>query len=207
MEMVCRDMETTGNYLAPSETMVGNKACHAVSIERLGDSAPEADAQPAPVSQARSAEPMSTAAAGAPTSQDIYAPPVMPKGDLVDNSIRVFVTDSESWDTRGGWGGNQEKSSSSSANETAKEQANIASEVEKLVTEVNRQCPQVVITSDVSRAAFAVTLAHEGKNRMSERNKIVVFNHGGDDIYSAATRGLGDSLGDACHAILSSAKP
>jgi hypothetical protein len=80
------------------------------------------------------------------------------------------------------------------------------SEVDKLVTEVNRQCPQVMITSDMSRAAFAVTLDHTEKNRFSQTNKVVVFNHTGDDIYSSETRGLGDSIGEACKAILASAK-
>jgi hypothetical protein len=210
MEMVCRDMETTGNYLAPNETMVANKACHAVSVERLGDGA-AANARPSSAAQpsaAQPAQPAASATIAAPTPADLFAPPVATTANPSDKTIRVFVTDSESWGARGGWTGNVTKSANATPNapESPKDAALVASEVDKLVTEVNRQCPQVVVTSDLQKAAFAVTVDHEGKNRMSERNKIVVFNHSGDDIYSAATRGLGDSIGDACKAILSPKK-
>jgi hypothetical protein len=200
MEMVCRDMSTTGNYLAPSETMIGNKACHAVSVERLGDSA-AANAQATAPAQSPATP------AAAPTAQAYFASSVLPTADLQDIAIRVYVTDSGSWSARGGWTGNQKQDAAAGATANSKEQAVMESEVDKLVTEVNRQCPEVIITSDVSKAVFAVTVDHEGTNRMNERNKITVFNHSGDDIYSsAATRKLADLLPDACKAILSSAK-
>ena len=199
IEMVCRDMETTGNYLAPNETMIANKACHPVEVQPLGNR-PTAAAETAKAAQPNAAQ--STLPA-APTPPDIYATSTAAVVTPADNSIRVYVTDSESWASRGGWSG--QKSATPAAPETAKQAANTAGEVDKLITAVNDHCPQVLITSDIAKAGFAVTLDREGKNRMSERNKIVVFNRSGDDIYSADTRGLGDSLDDACKAILSSA--
>jgi len=196
IEMVCRDMSTTGDFLAPNETMIADKACHPVTVARLGDKAPAGSAQPA------AAQPVATA----PTAPDIYAAPNLSLMSAPDQSIRVYVTDSASWDAREGWTGVPGTSVAPSAPANSKEAAAVSAEVDKLITEVNRQCPEVVVTSDVTKAVFAVTIAHEGKNRVNERNKVVVFNHGGDDIFSAATRGLGDSIGDACKAILAPAK-
>lgn len=197
IEMVCRDMETTGNYLAPNESMVANKACHPVQVQPLAAGAAPANAQPPSAAPVAS----SPTAAAAPTPEDTFVNNT-PIVNAPDNSIRVYVTDSESWAARGGWTG--QKSATPTVSETPKEAAAIAGEVDKLTTAVNEHCPEVLITSDITKAGFAVTLDREGKNRMSERNKIVVFNRGGDDIYSADTRGLGDSLDEACKAIVSS---
>jgi hypothetical protein len=41
---------------------------------------------------------------------------------------------------------------------------------------------------------------------LAHRNKVAVFNHDGDDIFSASTRELGNSVKDACHAMLSAKK-
>jgi hypothetical protein len=216
IEMVCRDMSTTGDYLAPNETMIANKACHPVTVQRMGDSTTAAavpastGAQPAtPAPATASAAAPAPAAPGAPsaaTPAAVFATQFAPVANLPDNSIRVFVTDIQSWTARGAWSGVPAKDATPAAALDAKEAAAISSEVDKLVTEVNQQCPQVLITSDISKASFAVTLDHEKKSRVSERNKIVVFNHNGDDIYSADTRGLGESLPEACKAIVSAAK-
>lgn len=199
IEMVCRDMATTGNYLAPNETMIANKACHPVQVQQLNSSAAATPAQPATPAQSNPAP----AAAAAPTPPDIYATAIRPVVTPTDDSIRVYVTDSDSWAARGGWTG--QNNAAPAPAETPKQAADAAAQVNKLITAVNEHCPQVLITSDITRAGFAVTMDREGKNRMSERNKIVVFNRGGDDIYSADTRGLGESLDEACKAIVSSA--
>ena len=69
----------------------------------------------------------------------------------------------------------------------------------------NQRCPEVAVTNDVAKADFHVTLDHEGsKGYLHRRNKIVVFNRDGDDIFTDSTRELGNSVKDACRAILSS---
>lgn len=208
IEMVCRDMSTTGDYLAPNETMIANKACHPVTVQRLGETSTAAAVPASTGAQPAAAAPAAAppAAAAAPTPSAIFATQFTPAANLPDNSIRVFVTDIQSWTARGAWSGVPAKDATPASAPDPKEAAAISSEVDKLVTEVNQQCPQVLITSDISKAAFAVTLDHEKKSRVSERNKIVVFNHNGDDIYSADTRGLGESLPEACKAIVGSAK-
>ena len=221
IQMVCRDMATTGEYLGPNETMIGNKACHPVNVERLGNNAPNASAQPAsaasaPAASTADAPPSTTAAppARAKMSTQAFATSNIPVASNQNtDSIRVFVTDSESWSGHSGWAGTPNAaaqpaapSAGSDSKQAAKAEALTASEVDKLVTEVNRQCPEVMVTSDMSRAAFAVTLDHTEKNRFSQNNKVVVFNHAGDNIFSSETRGLGDSIGAACKAILTSAK-
>jgi hypothetical protein len=199
IEMVCRDMGTTGNYLAPNETMIANKACHPVEVQHIDNSAAATTAHAAAIQP----PPTSTAVpAAAPTPPDIYVTNT-PVVSSSESSIRVYVTDNESWAARGGWTG--QKSATPAAPETPKEAENTAAEVDKLITAVNDHCPQVLITSDITKAGFAVTLDREGKNRMSERNRVVVFDRGGDDIYSADMRGLGESLDAACKAIVSSA--
>jgi hypothetical protein len=212
IEMVCRDMASTGNYLEPNETMLGNKACHPVDVQRLGNGATAANT---PVV---SSDPASTTAPEAatilnvsPTPHDVYATHMMPPATPVDNSVRVYVTDIAAWTARGGWSGKTPAPATPPASEATqpapndKEAAAVAAEVDKLVMNVNQHCPQVLVTSVVDRAAFAVTLDHQKKGKLSQENKIVVFNHDGDDIFSADTKGLSDSLENACKAILKSA--
>ena len=55
------------------------------------------------------------------------------------------------------------------------------------------------------KANFVVTLDHEGgKGVLTHHNKIAVFNHEGDVIYSNSTRELGNAVKDACQAMLNS---
>jgi hypothetical protein len=67
----------------------------------------------------------------------------------------------------------------------------------------NQRCPEVAVTNNVAKADFSVTLDHEGgKGYLHRRNKIVVFNRDGDDIFADSTRELGNAVKDACQAML-----
>jgi hypothetical protein len=212
IEMVCRDMGTTGSYLTPNETMIGNKACHPVDVQRLGNgsavvNAPVVSADPASTAAPASAPAAST---GAATPADVYAAHDKIVSAPVDNSVRVYVTSSTVWDARGGWSGKASATAAPPSPSTQpaandKDAVALAAEVDKLITDINKQCPQVMITSALDRASFSVTLDHQKKGRLSQENKIVVFNHDGDDVFSADTKGLDDSLDNACKAILKSA--
>lgn len=75
----------------------------------------------------------------------------------------------------------------------------------EIIKTFNQRCPEVIVTSNLQKAQFAITLDHEGgKGYLRHRNKIVVFNRDGDVIFSDSTRELGNSVKDACKAILSS---
>jgi hypothetical protein len=71
------------------------------------------------------------------------------------------------------------------------------------------------LSAEKQRAHFAsktkgeptfLNLDERGKGVLAHRNKVAVFNHDGDDIFSASTRELGNSVKDACAAMLSSKK-
>lgn len=74
----------------------------------------------------------------------------------------------------------------------------------EIIKTFNQRCSGVTITNNVQKADFAVILDHEGgKGLVRRRNKIAVFNRDGDVIFSDSTRELGNSVKDACQAILS----
>jgi hypothetical protein len=77
----------------------------------------------------------------------------------------------------------------------------------EIIKTLNQRCPELTVTNNLSRADFVVTLDHEGgKGLLQHRNKIAVFNRDGDDIFSDSTRELGNSVKDACQAMLGSKK-
>ena len=128
----------------------------------------------------------------APDSAKAPEPDLSPS----DGKIRVFVTDSQSWETRGdgsaggnwnGWG-----ASSWIAGGARPQTAEI-------IKTLNQRCPEITVTTNLSKADFVLTLDHEGgKGLLSHRNKVAVFNRDGDDIFSNSTRELGNSVKDAC---------
>jgi hypothetical protein len=122
--------------------------------------------------------------------------------------VRVYVTDSQSWEIRGGWGlgGNRNSNGSGSVSGSGFESGGARPQTAEIIKTFNQRCPEITITNNVERADFAVTLDHEGgKGLLAHRNKIVVFNREGDAIFSDSTRELGSSVADACRAILVSA--
>jgi hypothetical protein len=148
------------------------------------------------------AGPTKTAAPDAPLAAS--ADPKTPPNPPSDGKTRVFVTDSESWETRGsgsGGGNGNGWGASSSFSGGARPQT------AEIIKTVNERCPEFTVTDNLGRADFVLTLDHEGgKGALAHRNKIAVFNRDGDDIFSASTRELGNSVKDACQAMLSSKK-
>ena len=121
-----------------------------------------------------------------------------------DGKVRVLVTDSQSWESRGssagggnknGWGGGSSFSGGARP-QTA-----------EIIKTLNQRCPELTVTNNLAKADFVLTLDHEGgKGLLAHRNKIAVFNRDGDDIYSNSTRELGNAVKDACKAMLNSHK-
>ncbi len=121
-----------------------------------------------------------------------------------DGKTRVFVTDSQSWETRGSsaaGGNNNGWGASSSFSGGARPQT------AEIIKTLNQRCPELTVTNNLGKADFVIVMDHEGgKGLLRHRNKIAVFNHTGDDIFSDSTRELGNAVKDACAAITKSKK-
>lgn len=117
---------------------------------------------------------------------------------------RVFVSESNSWETQGsggggivggtgGWGG----SSSGGARPQTVE----------IMKTFNERCPEVRLTTDRAKADFVVMLEKEGgKGTVRRDNKVAVINKDGDVLYTGSTRSLGNAVKDACSAMLGNRK-
>jgi hypothetical protein len=117
-----------------------------------------------------------------------------------DGKIRVFVTDSESWEVRGGWGASNGTGGGAEAGGARPQTAEI-------IKTFSQRCPEVIVTDKSQMANYAVTLDHEGgKGYLRKDNKIAVFRRNGDSILSESTRALGNAVKDACSAILADSK-
>jgi hypothetical protein len=121
-----------------------------------------------------------------------------------DGKTRVFVTDSQSWETRGssaGGGNSNGWGSSSSFSGGARPQT------AEIIKTLNQRCPEFTVTNNLGKADFVIVLDHEGgKGALHRRNKIAIFNHSGDDIFSDSTRELGNAVKDACAAMTKAKK-
>ncbi len=121
-----------------------------------------------------------------------------------DGKTRVFVTDSQSWETRGGSAGGGNKNGWGQSSWIA---GGARPQTAEIIKTLNQRCPELTVTDNLQRADFVLTLDHEGgKGLLAHRNKIAVFNRDGDDIFSDSTRELGNSVKDACAAMLNSKK-
>jgi hypothetical protein len=148
--------------------------------------------------QPKSASPADNIPSVIASATKTVEPDVLPK----DGKMRVLVTDSQSWETRGGSsaGGNRNGWGASSwISGGARPQT------AEIIKTLNERCPEITVTNNLPKADYVLTLDHEGgKSLLAHRNKVAVFNRDGDVIFSASTRELGNSVKDACQAMLSS---
>ena len=152
----------------------------------------------APLGQAKASTPVAVPEATSSTSLS-STPPSVPS----DGKTRVLVTDSQSWESRGGSsaGGNRHGWGGSSwfAGGARPQTAEI-------IKTLNQRCPEITVTNRLDKADFVLTLDHEGgKGLLQHHNKIAVFNKDGDVIFSKSTISLGNSVKDACQ-VMSVAK-
>jgi hypothetical protein len=193
---MCRNLADSGGFLYQGETIFGSQACRPI---------PQAAAPVAPKQEAGMAT--VNGSVTAPVAMPQAAPTAAPastgsQAPTSDGKTRVFVTDSQSWETRGGsaaggnkngWGGHSWMAGGARP-QTA-----------EITKTLNQRCPEITVTNNLEKADFVLTLDHEGgKGLLAHRNKIAVFNHDGDDIFSNSTRELGSAVKDACKAMLNS---
>lgn len=198
-QWMCRNLADSGGFTYQGETLFGNQACRpipqsapVVAKQQFLASAP-AETIPVP-----SRAPTTTNPTPAPD-----APPTAP-AIASDGKTRVFVTDSQSWETRGGSSAGGNKNGWGGSSWMA---GGARPQTAEIIKTLNERCPEMTVTNNLQKADFVLTLDHEGgKGLLAHRNKVAVFNRDGDDIFSASTRELGNSVKDACAAMLNQKK-
>jgi hypothetical protein len=108
----------------------------------------------------------------------------------------VYVSDSQSWESGGGFGvgdsGGIGYSTGGARPQTA-----------EIIKTFRERCPEVTVTNEQQRGDYVVLLDHEGGKALILRdNKVAVFGRNGTSLYSGSTRSLGNAVKDACAAIL-----
>lgn len=197
---MCRNLSDSGGFTYQGETIFGTQACRPIpQATPAAPAAPVAKKQDVGIAIVSG----SVVAPATAAPQPVPAPDASPVS-VNDGKTRVFVTDSQSWETRGGsaaggnrngWGGHSWIAGGARP-QTA-----------EIIKTINERCPEITVTNNLQKADFVLTLDHEGgKGLLAHRNKVAVFNRDGDDVFSASTRELGNSVKDACAAMLGSKK-
>lgn len=109
---------------------------------------------------------------------------------------RVFITESQSWESRASAGGGRRGWGSVAAGGARPQTAEI-------IKTFGERCPGTVVNNIEDKADFIVVLDHEGgKGLLQHKNKVVVFERtSGDTVVSKSTLSLGGSVQEACDAI------
>jgi hypothetical protein len=109
--------------------------------------------------------------------------------------VRVFVTDSQSWETTGGFAGSRDGFVGATRGGARPQTAEI-------MKTFKERCPELTVTIERSKADYVVLLDHEGaKGLVRKDNKIAVFDKEGDLLHSGSTRSLGNAVKEGCDAI------
>jgi hypothetical protein len=111
-----------------------------------------------------------------------------------DGKVRIYVSDSQSWEMTGGWGA---ANGSAAATRAVEPGPKLQKSLKPSIS-----VARTIRLRTIRRANYAVILDHEGgKGALRRRNKVAVFNRDGDAIFSDSTRELGSSVKDACAAM------
>jgi hypothetical protein len=110
---------------------------------------------------------------------------------------RVFITDSNSWETRSAIGGSDSGFAGASSGGARPQTAEI-------IKTFGQRCPGIVVNGREQLSDYIVELDHEGgKGLLAHKDKVAVFlRASGDSIFSKSTLSVGGSVQDACDAIL-----
>ena len=112
---------------------------------------------------------------------------------------RVYITDSDSWESSGGFAGATANGSGGIAGGSSGGARPQTAEIMKTFGE---RCPRVTVTINREKADYIVILQHEGgKEWFRKDNKLAVFDKEGDMIRSMSARTLGNAVKEACEVI------
>lgn len=201
---MCRNLADSGGFTYQGETIFGTEACRPIPQAQAPTQANVvAVSTPTPTPISISASVVSPRAS-APAASQPGPTPVISPAEATDSKTRVFVTDSQSWETRGGSSAGGNKNGWGASSWMA---GGARPQTAEIIKTLNQRCPELTVTNNLAKANFVLTLDHEGgKGLLQHRNKIAVFNSDGDDIFSNSTRELGSAVKDACQAMLASRK-
>lgn len=105
---------------------------------------------------------------------------------------RVYVTDSQSWESSGGFAANRD----GAVGETS---GGARPQTAEIIKTLGERCPLAIVTMNKDKADYILLLDHEGgKGALRKDNKFALFNKDGDAIGSGSTRNLGNAVKDAC---------
>ena len=108
---------------------------------------------------------------------------------------RIYVTESQSWETKGKIVGNKRGIFGSLAGGARPQTAEI-------IKNFNEKC-ECIVTMKEENADYVVMVEHEGGKALALKdNKYAVFKANGDAIKSGSTRSLGSAVKDACAALI-----
>ena len=117
---------------------------------------------------------------------------------------RIYVTDSNSWETSGGFTG---VATPGAAAMSGRFSGGARGQTVEIIKTFGERCKEVTVTMDKAKADYVVLFDHEGgKGYALKDNKIAVFHNNGDVLMSKSTRSLGNAVKDACTAIQASKK-
>lgn len=144
---------------------------------------------------------MVQAVPAAPATASTTAEPENSVGDASGGKPRVYVSDSESWLVSGGFG-------ASNGTAAGAMKGGSSPQTVEIIKTFQQRCPEVVVTNDRSKASYAILFDRESfKGALAHRDKIAVFKKDGDSIFSDSTRSVGNSVKDACAAIMKDSGP
>ena len=109
---------------------------------------------------------------------------------------KVFVTDSDSWETHSSAGGNNAGWGASGSGGARPQTAEV-------IKTLGERCPQVTVNARPDVSDYVLKLDHEGgKGYLRKDNKVVLFvRTSGDSIFSKSTLSVGGAVQDACAAL------
>lgn len=113
---------------------------------------------------------------------------------------RVYITESQSWELKGGGGGAVVEGVGGFGGKVA---GGARPQTAEIIKTFHKRCGECIVTMKKERADYVVILEHEGgKGALRKDNKFVVFRQDGDAIKSGATRSLGNAVKKACSALM-----
>jgi len=108
---------------------------------------------------------------------------------------RVYVSDSNSWESSGGFG-------MAGGTGSGHFSGGARPQTVEVIKTFGQRCPTVTVTMDKTKADYVVLFDREGgKGLAMKKDKIAVFKKDGDVLYSGSTRSVGNAVQDSCGAI------
>ncbi len=128
----------------------------------------------------------------------LVCPLLLPIGAFSQDTSkpRVFITDSKSWQSSGGF-------AASSTGAAGSFSGGARPQTAEIIKTFNERCKDCTVTMKQDKADYVLILEHEGGKGLARKdNKFAVFNKDGDAIGSGSTRSLGNSVKDSCEVIM-----